>query len=232
MATLGAPPEQQCAAAEEALRALERRGVGEVVVKPARGEQGRNVACFTLSTQREAAAAHAGALSFESSVVMQQRVRPAGGLDYNFRVLVAPRPDGEPQVVGRFARLGWGEQTEMIEERDMLRRAGVTGPAADSLLERTDGVSLDAFRAVAEEAGLRHPAYPHRPLGGGSYTVPYILGMDLIGEALVMEVNGNEVAGMWTDDRLHADTRGRSSRTMLLSARQAGRAYRAALSNG
>jgi len=228
----GASPERQRVAAEEALRELERGGAREVVVKPARGEQGRDVRSFALPQERAEAAAHAGALSFESSVVMQQRVRPRGGMDYNLRVLVALCPEGQPQVVGRFARQGWGEQVEMVEEREMLRRAGMTSSEADRLLERADSVSVDAFRAVAEEAELRHPDYPYRPLGGGSYGVPYILGIDLIGEALVMEVNGNEVAGMWTDDRLHPATRGRSSLTMLLSARQAARAYRAALSEG
>ena len=67
------------------------------------------------------------------------------------------------------------------------------------------------------------------PLGGGSYAVPYFLGVDLIGDAYIMEVNGNEVAGMWTHDRLYPELRGQSNRTVLESAAQAAQAYRKAL---
>ena len=75
----------------------------------------------------------------------------------------------------------------------------------------------------------RHPDFPWRPLGGGSYHVPYILGVDLIGDAALMEINGNEVAGMWVDDQLYPEGRGRSTRSLMQAAEQAARAYRAAL---
>ena len=219
----------QLARAEAALATLERRGVREVVVKPSFGEQARGLGMFTLPAGRARAVEHAAALSLESSAVIQERIRPAGGLDCNFRVLVASSPTGGPTVVGRFARLGQGDDVEMVEEREMLRRAGVEGEEAERLLERLERVSLDAFRAVAQYAEAMHPHFPWRPLGGGSYAVPYFIGTDLIGESLVMEVNGDEVGGLWTDDRLHPDTRGRSSRMVLQAAREAAMSYRAAL---
>ena len=221
--------ESQMARAEAALSALERRGVREVVVKPGFGEQARDLGMFELPAGRARAVEHAAALSLESSAVIQERVRPVGGLDYNFRVLVALSSAGEPQVVGRFARFGQGDDVEMVEEREMLRRAGVEGEEAERLLRRLDRVSLDSFRAVAQYAEAMHPHFPWRPLSGGSYAVPYFIGTDLIGESLVMEVNGDEVGGLWTDDRLHPDTRGRSSRVVLQAAREAAMAYRTAL---
>jgi len=224
-----ADPEGLHLAAEDALSALERQGVAEVVVKPRRGEQERDVAWFELPRQRAEAAEHAARLCLESGAVVQERIRPAGGLDYNFRLLVALSPEGEAEGVGRFARLGHGDELEMVPEAEMLARAGILGKRARDLLERLSRVSLEAFRAVAGYAEHLHPDYPWRPLGGGSYAVPYILGVDLIGEAQVMEVNGNEVAGMWTDDRLYPATRGRSNRTVLRAAHRAALAYRAAL---
>jgi hypothetical protein len=214
----------QCAITE-----LEREGVREVVVKPCRGEQGRGVAFCEVPRDRDAAVAHAVRLALESSVVVQKRIRPCEEMDFTWRVLVALAPDGEPRVVGRFARKGRGDELEMVGDRDMLAQCGTTGDPAEALLERLDAVSLQAFKAVAGYARARHPDFPRHPLGGGSYAVPYVLGIDLIGDALVMEINGNEVAGMWTDDRLYPETRGRSSRTVLESAEVAALAYRDAI---
>jgi hypothetical protein len=111
----------------------------------------------------------------------------------------------------------------------MLKRVGITGQAAEKFVQRLDRVSVNAFRAVGEYARAENPEFPHRPLGGGAYAEPYFLGMDLIGDARMMEVNGHEVAGMWTDDRLYPGSRGRTNRPVLLAAREAGRAYRRAL---
>jgi len=217
---------------EEALAAigrLERQSIRELVVKPVRGEQKKGLAYFRLPEGRDAAATHCVRLALESGAVIQERIRPAGPEDFNWRVLVALGPDGEPHVVGRFARVGHAEVTEKARDRDILRACGIVGPAADRFLERLDRVSLNAFRAVAEYAQARHPDFPFRPLGGGSYHVPYILGIDLIGDARVMEVNGNEVAGMWVDDQLYPETRGRSNRTVLESALLAAQAYKSAI---
>jgi hypothetical protein len=216
-------------AAEQAMVRLEKEGVREVVVKPALGEQARGMRCFALPQGRCEAVEHASGLALESAVVLQERVRPPGGVDYNFRVMVASTPGGEPRVVGRFARMGLGDDVEMVPDEEMLRRAGLPPKEAEALLKRMNAVSLDAFRAVVEQTREQHPRFPWRPLGGGSYHVPYILGVDLIGDARIMEVNGNEVAGMWTDDRLYPETRGRTSRTVLESAREAALAYREAL---
>jgi len=215
---------------QAAIDVLERQGNREVVVKPARGEQAQDVRFFELPAERAAAAGHAVGLALESGAVLQKRVRPPGGEDFNWRVLVALDPSGEPEVVGRFARRGYGDDVEMVPEREMFRRCGIGVGEGDALLVRIDEVSLHAFRAVAGYAKQMHPDFPWQPLGGGSYAVPYFLGIDLIGEACIMEINGNEVAGMWTDDRLYPQTRGRSSRTVLESARAAARAYKAALS--
>jgi hypothetical protein len=116
----------------------------------------------------------------------------------------------------------------MAPDREMLAQVGVAGEAADRFLARLDAVSCHAFCAVAAQAAARAD-FPFRPLGGGSYAAPCFLGIDLIGDAYVMEVNGNEVAGMWTDDRLYPATRGRSSRTVLESASRAAERYRHAL---
>ncbi len=217
--------------AHAALGRLERRGVREAVVKPARGEQARDVEFFELPAGRDAAVRHAARLALESGAVIQERVRPRGDEDFNWRVLVAGGPSGEPKVVGRFARKGHGSDVEMVPDRQMLTQCGMSGPEGEALLALFDEVSCRAFRAVAGYAEELHPDFPWRPLGAGTtYAVPYLLGIDLIGEARIMEVNGNEVAGMWTDDRLYPETRGRSSRTVLESAEAAGSAYKAALS--
>ena len=212
-----------------ALSRLEGQGIGEVVAKPIRGEQGRGIGFFELPGGRDAAGRHCVRLALESGAVIQERIRPPGAVEFNWRVLVALGPDGQPRVVGRFARAGRVEEVEMVPDREMLGRCGMRGAEAGALLSRLDRVSLDAFRAVAEYAAARHPEFPWRPLGGGSYHTPYLLGIDLIGDARVMEVNGNEVGGMWTDDRLYPETHGRSSRTVLESAEIAARAYRAAV---
>jgi len=212
-----------------ALSRLEGQGVSGVVAKPVRGEQGREIGFFELPGERDAAARHCVRLALESGALIQERIRPPGGVEFNWRVLVALRPDGEPCVVGRFARAGRVEEVEMVPDREMLSRCGICGADAEALLSRLDRVSLDAFRAVAGYAAARHPQFPRQPLGGGRYHTPYFLGIDLIGDARIMEVNGNEVAGMWTDDRLYPETRGRSSRTVLESAEIAARAYRAAV---
>jgi len=215
--------------ARDALARLDIEGVGEVVVKPVRGEQKKGLAYFTLPQDTEAASAHCARLALESGAVVQKRIRPAGDVDFNWRVLVALGIDSEPHVVGRFARVGHADVTEKARDRDILARCGAAGREADALLERLDRVSLDAFRAVSAYARELHPDFPWRPLGGGSYYAPYILGIDLIGNAQIMEVNGNEVAGMWVDDQLYPETRGRSSRTVLESAERAAKAYKAAL---
>ena len=215
--------------ARDAIGRLETEGIGDVVVKPVRGEQKKGLAYFELPQDREAAAAHCARLALESGALVQKRIRPASDVDFNWRVLVALGTDGEPHVVGRFARVGHEDVTEKARDRGILARYGAACPEADALLERLDRASLDAFRAVSAYARELHPDFPWRPLGGGSYHVPYILGIDLIGNAHIMEVNGDEVAGMWVDDQLYPETRGRSSRTVLESAERAAKAYKAAL---
>jgi hypothetical protein len=215
--------------AEAALDRLAADGIDEVVVKPVRGEQARGVGCFRLPQDRLAAAAHAARLALESGAVIQKRIRSPGEDDYTWRVLVALGPDGEPTPVGRFARRVVGDDVEMVPEREMLWRSGVGDRDAQRLLSRLNEISVHAFHAVKDYARARRGDFPWRPLGGGSYAVPYFLGIDLIGDARIMEVNGNEVAGMWTDDRLHPETRGRSSRQVLAWGERAGRAYRRAL---
>jgi hypothetical protein len=118
---------------------------------------------------------------------------------------------------------------EMVRDEEMLARVGMTEGEAAELLQKLNRVSIDSFRAVAEYARSQHPDFPYRPAGGGSYADPYFLGMDLIGHARVMEVNGHEVAGMWTDDRLYPSSCGRSNRTVLESALLAAQAYRGVL---
>jgi hypothetical protein len=216
------------AKAEQALDELVAEGITEIVAKPASGEQSRGLGYFTLPAQRQEAVAHAVRLGLESDVVFQQRVRPHPEIDFNWRVLVALAPYGQPIVVGRFARKGRGDDVEMVADREMLRQAGVTGADADALLKELNRVSSLAFRAVSGFA-CREGDPPRRPLGGGSYAVPYFLGIDLIGNARIMEINGDEVAGMWTDDRLYPGTRGRSNRIVLESARAAAEGYRRAL---
>jgi hypothetical protein len=212
-----------------AIARLEKEGVRELVVKPVRGEQKKGLGYFELPDGRGAAADHCVKLALESGAVIQERIRPPGDEDFNWRVLVVLGPDGEPHVVGRFARVGRADVTEKARDRDILARCGMTREEADRFLDRLDRVSLEAFRAVAGFAKAQHPDFPWQPLSGGSYHVPYILGIDLIGDAKVMEVNGNEVAGMWADDHLYPETRGRSNRTLLESAEIAARAYRAAI---
>jgi hypothetical protein len=212
----------------EALDSLEAEGVEEVVVKPSFGEQSQGVCYFTIPDARQSAIEYAVRLGLEYDVVVQERIRPPGGVDFDWRVLVALSPQGEPRVVGRFARSHQGEDVEMVADREMLARVGVRGREAEALLDRLNEVSLQAFRAVAGYA-LSRRDFPWRPLGGNSYALPYLLGIDLIGEAHIMEINGHEVAGMWTDDRLYPESRGRSNRVVLESAQAAARAYKIAL---
>lgn len=213
----------------EALRRLEAQGISEVVIKPVRGEQKQGLGYFELPDGRDTATAHAVRLALESGAVIQERIRPQGTVDLNWRVLAALGPDREPHVVGRFARVGHEDVTEKARDRDILGQCGVTGREADSLLTQLDRVAMDAFRAVSAYAEAKHPDFPWRPLGGGSYHVPYFLGIDLIGNAYVMEINGNEVGGMWVDDQLYPEALGRSNRTVLESARIAAAAYRAVI---
>ncbi|NOX97704.1 MAG: hypothetical protein GXO98_06590 [Nitrospirae bacterium] len=212
----------------EALNSLEAEGVEEVVVKPSFGEQSQGVRYFSLSGARQSVIEYAVRLGLEYDVVIQERIRPPGGVDFDWRVLVALSPQGEPTVVGRFARRRRGEDIEMVAEREMPERVGITGKEAEALLDRLNEVSLHAFRAVAGYALARRD-FPWRPLGGNSYALPYLLGIDLIGEARIMEINGHEVAGMWTDDRLYPETRGRCNRVVLESAQVAARDYQVAL---
>jgi len=225
-------PADLCLVYEKSVAAmgrLQRKGVREVVVKPVRGEQKQGVGYFKLPVELGRAAAHCVRLALETGAVIQQRIRPPGSEDFNWRVLVALAPGGRPRVVGRFARVGHADVTEKARDRDILARCGMSDAEVAILLERIDRVSLNAFEAVREYAMARHPHFPWRPLGGGSYHVPYFLGIDLIGDARVMEVNGNEVAGMSVDDELYPETRGRSNRTVLQSAEPAARAYKAVI---
>jgi hypothetical protein len=162
-------------------------------------------------------------------VLVQERVVPPGGHDFNWRVFVALSPEGEPVSVGRFARVGHGENMEMVADREMLGRIGMTGESAPGFLNKLDTVAVAAYRAVWEYSKAKNSAFPYRPLGGGDYHKPYFLGVDLIGDGYIMEVNGHEVAGMWTDDRLYPNECGRSNRLVLQSAERAGRAYMGAL---
>lgn len=229
-AVIPVSPEVVQEEADRALARLEESGsVQEVVVKPGFGMEETDVGYFSLPEERADAVQHAARLAVESGTVLQQRIRPPGGMDYNWRVMIARGADGDPKPVGRFARLGHHEQMEMVPDAEMLSRVGETEAEAVEFLERLNRVSIDAFRAVAEYAEYRHPDFPHKPLGDGSYAEPYFLGMDLIGNARVMEVNGHEVAGMWTDDRLYPETRGRSNRTVLEAGLAAGKAYKKAL---
>jgi len=221
-----------CRLAEGAIARLEGRGIQRVVVKPSTGEQERGMGRFDLKVSRAPAVEHVVRLALESPVVIQQWVEPLGGCDFTWRVLVALDGTGSPVSVGRFARLGHGDDMEMVRDTEMLRRVGVEGAEACRFLKRLDAVSVDAFRAVSGYARELHPDFPWAPLGGGSYAVPYFLGVDLIGDAFIMEVNGNEVAGMWTHDRLYPELRGQSNRTVLTSAEAAARAYRRALEGG
>ncbi len=215
---------------EKALNALAERHIGEIIVKPSRGEQARDVMDFSIPSQKKAAVRHAVDLALDCGALLQEKIIPAGGLDYNWRVFVAASEDGKPQVVGRFARLGRGDAMEMVEEGDMLRRAGVSQTEGDRLQRQMHNVSLHAFRAISRYSKLRMQDFPNAPLGDvGSYHTPYLLGIDLIGDARVMEINGSEVAGMWSDDRLHPQSRGRTSRTVLRSARRAAMAYKKAI---
>jgi len=225
-ASLPADPDELGRCAERAVSALERSGVGSVVVKPSRGEQEQGVGRFDLATSRSAAVEHAVRLAYETTAVIQERIATPGSDDFNWRVLVALDPGGSPAAVGRFARTGHGDQVEMVRDDEMLSRIGITGRQARQFVSRLDSVAVEAFRAVAGFAAHRHHDYRWKPLGGGSYAVPYFLGVDLIGEAYVMEVNGNEVAGMWTHDRLYPHLRGQTTRTFLESALKAGEGYR------
>jgi hypothetical protein len=215
-------------AAEKALSGLGGEGVGRVVIKPSRGWEARRVRQFDLDTSRDDALEHIVQLALECGAVIQKLVSVAGDEHFNWRVFVARDTDDNPVPVGRFARIGRGEQTEMVHDRDMLERCGYAGDA-DKLFERLDSVAVRAFRAVCAFTSQVHPRFDRKPLGGGSYAIPYFLGVDLVGDARIMEINGNEVAGLWTDDRLNPDQRGRTSRTVLQSAERAARAYRKAL---
>jgi len=220
---------------DEIRRGLDRlysTAVREIVIKPNVGEQGQDVGYFKLPAEFDLAVDHALLLSLESGAVIQQRIRPHETIDFNWRTLVALSPTGRPEVVGRFARKGTIDRLEMVADREMLDQCGMNCTDAEGFLERLNEVSLHAFRAVAAYAEHCHSNFPWQPLGGPSYTTPYFLGIDLIGDAYIMEVNGNEVAGMWTDDRLYPQTRGRSNRTVLQSAQEAARAYKTALESG
>jgi hypothetical protein len=214
-----------CAAVDE----FASREVDNLVIKPGRGEQERGVGYFNVRRQREDAVRHGTLLVLESGVLVQERVVPPGGHDFNWRVFVALSPEGEPVSVGRFARVGHGENMEMVADREMLGRIGMTGESAPGFLNKLDTVAVAAYRAVWEYSKAKNSAFPYRPLGGGDYHKPYFLGVDLIGDGYIMEVNGHEVAGMWTDDRLYPNECGRSNRLVLQSAERAGRAYMGAL---
>ncbi len=223
-------PERVGREAELAVGKLAARGAREVVVKPARGEQSREVKIFSLPGEKSAAARHAVDLALDYGALLQERVRPGCGADYNWRVFVAASAAGEPEVTGRFARIGLGEDMEMVAEQDMLRRAGMGRREGENLLKRLNEASLHAFRAISYYAKKHRGDLPRAPLGNvGDYATPYFLGIDLIGDARIMEVNGDEVAGMWTDDRLYPDTRGRSFSPVLRSAMEAAGAYKRAL---
>jgi len=223
--------DRQADLARDTIQKMQAEGINELIVKPAVGEQARNVGFFTLPPDQAEAVEHAAALSLESPVVIQQRIRPPGTEDFNWRVLVAKDTDDEPVVVGRFARKGPADALEMVPDRQMLEQIGVTGEQATQFLNRLEAISRNAFRAVAAFAAETEHQFPYKPLAGGSYAVPHILGVDLIGDGYIMEVNGNEVAGMWTDDRLYPHTKGRSSRTVLACAQHAAEAYKSALEN-
>ncbi|MBS3763264.1 MAG: hypothetical protein KGZ25_08190, partial [Planctomycetes bacterium] len=195
------------------LERLAEDGVDEAVVKPSFGMQEQGVEYFCLPAERAEAAAHAAVMALESGAVLQEKVTPLGGLDYNWRVFVALSPGGQPETVGQFARLGHGDEMEMVPDREMLRRVGLENEEQiEGFIGRLQQVSLNAYRAVVEDAERRGRDFEWKPLAGVPYTVPYFLGMDLMGDARVMEVNGHEVAGMWTDDRLYPESSGRSNR--------------------
>jgi len=213
----------------QALDAAAKEGLRDVVIKPSGGEMGRDVGRFDLRGSRQEATEHAVRLALESAVVIQKRVQTPLAADFNWRVFVALQADGSPAPVGRFARRGHGDEMEMLKDGDILRYCGMEGSDAESFCDRLDRVSVEAFRAVVAYAEHTHPDFPWKPLGGGSYAVPYLLGVDLIGDAMLMEVNGNEVAGMWTHDRLYPELRGQTNRTVLESALRAAVAYQEAL---
>ena len=227
-APLPADLEDVRGAAEEALSSLEGEGVGMVVVKPSRGWEARRVRTFDLGNSRSDALEHIVQMALECGAVVQKLIAVSGGQHFNWRVFVARNPEGKAVPVGRFARIGKGQETEMVRDRDMLERCGRT-QNADQFFARLDAVAVRAFRAVCAFSGQLHPRFADRPLGGGSYTIPYFLGIDLVGDARIMEVNGNEVAGLWTHDRLYPGQEGRTSRTVLESAERAARAYKQAL---
>lgn len=219
--------------AEKAVESLQQRGVSEIVVKPTRGEEGRDTEFFKIPSETGAAVCHGIETALNGGALMQERIMPGGGIDYNWRVFVAALPGGEPEIAGRFARVVHGDSVEMTAGDDMIERAGMTREEGQSLLKRIDTAALHAFRAVSRYSQLHMQDFPAAPLGGaGSYAIPYFLGIDLIGDARIMEINGNEVAGMWTDDRLYPETAGRTSRSVLRSARLAAGAYREALEAG
>ncbi len=228
---LPADLEDAYSAAEEALSSLQADGISEVVIKPSRGWEARRVRTFDLETSRDKALEHTVQMALECGAVIQKLVPVAGPDHFNWRVFVARNPAGKAVSVGRFARIGKGDSTEMIGDREMLQRCG-REDEADKFLASLDAVAVRAFRAVSAFTSQLHPRFPHKPLGGGSYAIPYFLGVDLVGDARIMEVNGNEVAGLWTHDRLYPHQRGRTSRTVLKSAKQAARAYQEALQSG
>lgn len=227
-APLPADLEDVRCAAEEALSGLGGEGVGRVVVKPSRGWEARRVRQFDLDTSRGDALEHIVQLALECGAVIQKLVSVDGDEHFNWRVFVARDSEDNPVPVGRFARIGRGEQTEMVRDRDMMERVG-REEDADEFFRRLDSVAVRAFRAVCAFTSQLYPRFDKTPLGGGSYAIPYFLGVDLVGDARIMEINGNEVAGLWTDDRLNPEQRGRTCRTVLKSARRAARAYREAL---
>jgi len=201
-------------------------GIDRVVVKPCERSEEQGIRFFDLRTDYPAAIEHAVLLLLESNIVIQEQIIPPGDDDFTWRVFVALGQNGEPEPTGRFARVGHSRDMTFVAGSQILARCGMTGTQGNTLLDRLDKVSTDAFRAIAAFAAWRNPEFPWRPLGGGSYAVPYFLGVDLIGDAMLIEVNGHEVAGMWTDDRLYPETRGRTFRPVLQSALRAGKAYK------
>ncbi len=198
-----------------------------VVVKPQTGEQAKGVKSYQMPQEHHEAIAHAADLAVSSGTVIQERIHPVGGFDYNWRVFVTADNESRLHIVGGFARVGWGADVEMVAKDDMMDRIGIDIEQREEFMEKIYRNALHAFRAVCDLSEKNQGDFPKRPLGGtGSYSIPYFLGIDLIGDGKIMEINGGEVAGMWTDDRLYPETKGRTNRLMLKSAAEAARAYK------
>jgi hypothetical protein len=218
--------------AREGLDHFRKLGIDRIVIKPCERGEEQGMKFFDLRTNYSAAIEHAVLLLLESNIVIQERIIPPGDEDFTWRVFVALGQNGEPEPTGRFARVGHGRDMTFVADNEILAKCGITGAQGDTLLHRLDRVAKDAFRAIAAFAVWRNPEFPWHPLGEGSYAVPYFLGVDLIGDAMLIEVNGHEVAGMWTDDRLYPETRGRTFRPVLQSALRAGKAYKTMIESG